>query len=268
MFGSFEKFMCLFIAALFGLYAAMDHYCPFLLYPELRGALAEFSTISHVSPRQGKVIPVSEYSAYLSNPSGYRKISLTPTEIVEMANSPQYDPSKINHFAQGADGRHYPANAYFRDFVPFRTQKKWLPLLALSLRVRYVRDDALIKDNDIWQTSVQTYTLMRGDCEDQAILLADWMIGLGYDARVVVGVVDGEGHAWVALFEDNKEYLLESTSKASRRRFPLASLHPEYIPYFMFNRDDFWVIESQNQGGWNRFASRRWIRLSAFREGV
>ncbi len=267
MFGSFEKFMCLFIAALFGLYAALDHYCPVLLYPELRGARAHFSAIVNTTPRRGKVVPVSEYSAYVSNPSGYRKISLTSEEIVEMANSPQYDPTTINHFAQGADGQRYPANAYFRSFVPFRTQKKWLPLLALSLRVRYVRDDAVIKDIDIWQTSVQTYALMRGDCEDQAILLADWMIGLGHDARVVVGTANGEGHAWVVLFEDNKEYLLESTSKASRRRFPLVSFHPEYIPYFMFNRDDFWVIESQKQGQWNRFTPRGWVRLSVFQEG-
>ena len=128
-----------------------------------------------------------------------------------------------------------------------------------------MRDDEIRIGNDTWQTSLQTYVDRWGDCEDHAILLADWMIGLGYDARVVLGMVKGEGHAWVVLYKDEKEYLLESTDKASRRRYPLVTLHPEYVPAIMFNQDHFWArMTTKDRRG--RIKSDEWIMLSDFKE--
>jgi len=134
--------------------------------------------------------------------------------------------------------------------------------LAVSLRVRYIRDDEINRGDDTWQTSPETYIKMKGDCEDHAILLADWMISLGYDARVALGTVNGEGHAWVIFYKDGKEYLLEATDKASRRRYPLVSLHPEYVSAVMFNRDHFWIRVKQNRYD----QTGQWTQLSDFKE--
>lgn len=260
--GSFEKTIIGILAGLFGIYFALEHYYPVIVYPELNRVYNQPFTTIDPAPRKGQVIPVSDYSAYLSNSS-----SFLTQESVGISGNNQYDPTKINWFAKGIDGQQHPSNAYLLGFCPFSTDKYWLPLLAVSLRVRYVSDDE-IKPDDTWQTSLETYVDMHGDCEDHSILLADWMIDLGYDARVVVGTVKGEGHAWVVLYKDGKEYLLEATEKASRRRYPFVVFHPEYIPAFMFNRDHFWARVTEHRGWRDRLQTESWVVLSDFRQSL
>ena len=120
---------------------------------------------------------------------------------------------------------------------------------------------------DVWQTSKESFVNLRGDCEDHAIVLADWLIGLGYDARVVVGEVQFKGqarggHAWVVLFEDNKEYLLEATRKAKWNLLPRASSLPYYFPAEMFNRKNFWY----NKGSkiTMKYAGESWEKTGTF----
>ena len=72
---------------------------------------------------------------------------------------------------------------------------------------------------EIWQNSRQAYLHTRGDCEDHAIILADWLIALGHDARVVLGNHRGGGHAWVVLFQDGREMILEATSKKANQGY-------------------------------------------------
>lgn len=259
--GPFEKSIMGLLLVLFGIYFALGLYFPSLSSSELSRVNDNPSIIS-LAPRKGQVVPASAYSAYLSDPSAF----LAQDEFARKSGTSRYDATKINWFAKGTDGQKYPSNAYLLGFSPFYTSKYWLPLLAVSLRVRYMRDDVIKIDDDTWQTAPETYTRMWGDCEDHAILLADWLIDLGYDARVVAGTAKGEAHAWVVLYKDGKEYLLEATNKASRRRYPLASLHPEYEPAFMFNRDHFWAVTTENSGWRNRLAAKNWVILSEFKE--
>lgn len=261
MFGRFEKSIFGLLAILFGLYFALDHYFPAIVYPELKKLRNDPSVLIKAVPRKGEVVPTSVYSAYLFNQS----LFLGQDDFGKKSENSPGDPKKINWFVKGTDGKEHPSNAYFLGFIPFHTNKYWLPLLAVSLRVKYKRDDEIILGKDIWQTSLETYIKMRGDCEDHSILLADWMTGLGYDARVVVGTAHGEGHAWVVLYKDGKEYLLETTDKASRRRYPFVALHPEYVPAIMFNRDHFWMRITK-QKGFRRVQSEEWIILSDFNE--
>lgn len=141
----------------------------------------------------------------------------------------------------------YFVNGYLTGFVPFEPQNMWLPLNYLQTRLKYQYDEVDSKSREeVWQTSKESYIKLHGDCEDHAILLADWFIGLGYDARVVTGMVKQrgdapEGHAWVVLFYDGKEYLLEATKKSKWNRIPLAKTQNNYFPKYMFNRTDFWV---------------------------
>ena len=77
--------------------------------------------------------------------------------------------------------------------------------------------------------------------------------------------MDGGGHAWVVLFKDNREYLLEATRKSGVSRmkaYPLAALHPDYHPRFMFNRDYFW--ENQGSKYTTDYSGERWVKQSRY----
>lgn len=149
--------------------------------------------------------------------------------------------------AMATDNRHYIVHGYLVGYAPFAADSIWEPWYTLASRKSYELDETLYRGRaEVWQTSRQAYQNTKGDCEDHAIALADWLIELGEDARVVLGQHGTTGHAWVVLFRDGNEYLLEATQKRLSRsytRFPLARLQAKYRPKYMFNRDTFWVNE-------------------------
>ena len=170
--------------------------------------------------------------------------------------------------ASGVDRHSYFANSFLIGYKPFDTNTVWQPLATLALRKRYTLDNKLYgpQYSDIWQNSRQAYAYTRGDCEDHAIVLADWLIAMGYDARVVVGKYKTGGHAWVILFEQGKEYILEATSKGRTRSindFIYARLATDYHPSYQFNRDDFWV----NTGSTftTLYRNEKWQKRSTFK---
>ncbi len=150
----------------------------------------------------------------------------------------------VTTIAPGLDRRHHFANAYLVGYVPFPDVEAWVPLAALAQRKRYEFDhDQYPGAPELWQTSREAFFHPRGDCEDHALALADWLIGLGHDARVVIGTMRGGGHAWVVLLDGPRTYLLEATDKRPARALPLASQLPDYRPEAMFNREHYWVNE-------------------------
>lgn len=170
--------------------------------------------------------------------------------------------------ARGIDRDYHVWQSFLQSYVPFETDNIWLPLLVLANRKQYAFDHdqyRLGTDGDIWQTSREAFFLNQGDCEDHAILLADWLIGLGEQARVAVGTMSGGGHAWVVLFRDGKEFVLEATQKhgvAGLKTYPLARTKPEYQPRFQFDRERFWV--NTRSAPTVRYGDDRWELRSRF----
>jgi hypothetical protein len=179
----------------------------------------------------------------------------------------QVDREVVSTIAPGLDRRHHFANAYLVGYVPFPEVEAWVPLAALAQRKRYEFDHAQYPGTpELWQTSREAFFQPRGDCEDHAIALADWLIGLGHDARVVIGTMrGGAGHAWVVVLDGSRTYLLEATDKHPGKALPLASTLPGYQPEAMFNRDTYWV----NSGSplTMDYRGERWQRRSVFRRG-
>ena len=174
---------------------------------------------------------------------------------------------EITGSASGVDQQAYFVNSFLIGFKPFHTDTIWQPLATLALRKSYVLDHQLYGPNmsEIWQNSRQAYLYTRGDCEDHAILLADWLIALGYRARVVLGTYRESGHAWVVLFVDGKEYLLESTDKRRPRSisdFKLARLAVDYHPIYQFDRQSFWVNSGSKYT--TRYQGGKWQLRSKF----
>lgn len=168
--------------------------------------------------------------------------------------------------ALGLDERHHFANSYLLGYLPFYTEKKWVPLYVLASRKIYQLDHLQYTGlTDIWQNSEQAFRLTRGDCEDHAIALADWLIGLGVDARVVLGKYKNEGHAWVIVFDGGKEYLLEATGKQSLTRwsqYRLAATQTDYHPRYQFDRNSFWINTGSEYTV--RYSGENWRKTSSF----
>jgi len=168
--------------------------------------------------------------------------------------------------AFGTDHSHHFVNGYLVGYEPFKTQFLWMPHYTISMRLRYQLDSKQYGGlKDVWQTSKQAFYNTRGDCEDHALILADWLIEMGIDARVVLGVYKKQGHAWIVVFKDSNFYLLEATGKQKRRHwrhYPLARLETNYHPKFMFNRDYFWV----NTGTvfTTDYQGKHWVKKSRY----
>lgn len=178
----------------------------------------------------------------------------------------RYNGLDLTPLAPALDGRLHFVNAYLVGYVPDAGVAPWVPLYTLASRKVYQTDRDQYGYDERWQTSYEAMHNERGDCEDHALALADWLIGLGMDARVVLGTVRGEGHAWVVVREGERVFLLESTDKRRVRRwaYPLAELHPEYRPGDMFNRRDWWLNDGSAT---TDYLGRHWRRLSAYGTG-
>lgn len=191
----------------------------------------------------------------------------TPEEKAESMYiwSSKHDDS-VNASAYGLDGHHHFVNSYLVGFEPFKTSKVWVPMYTISNRLSYEHDHHQYRGlKDVWQNPKETYQKNKGDCEDHALVLADWLISMKEDARVVVGKYKNQPHAWVVLFKNKQVFLLESTSKINRtslQHYPVARYQPAYNPEYMFNRKYFWI----NQGSilTTNYESNHWVKKSAF----
>jgi len=97
---------------------------------------------------------------------------------------------------------------------------------------------------EVWKSSRETWNEAAGDCEDTSILLADVLIGAGFDARVAIGWNGNIGqHAWVVVRLGERQYILESTLQKKIERRDLAAIVDAsafYQPEQLFDRDEIY----------------------------
>lgn len=128
--------------------------------------------------------------------------------------------------AVGASGRMRRATDFFEGFALPSGEVVAVPgasaeerILALWRRVaghcRYELDQDRPGgqgESEVWKTPSETWGEAAGDCEDTSILLADLLIGAGFEARVAIGWNGNIGqHAWVVVRVGERQYLLETT---------------------------------------------------------
>lgn len=152
---------------------------------------------------------------------------------------------------------------------PPRSRGRLLAMMQdLAKRMRYQFDRHRQAGlSDVWQTAEESLQSGLGDCEDHSILLADWLLSDGYDARVVLGDMptreasgaypkawspilgtQGEAHAWVAVRLNNEEYYVEATCKGSDaiglvKDAKSVWTDHSYIPKLQFDRGSFWSLK-------------------------
>ncbi len=220
---------------------------------------------------QDMTLPTSGYSLEILSPAGIKlddqKINKMLRNTGDRAGMFTYQGGGVGTYtssAQATDHRQHLVNTFLEGFQPFEVENVMMPLYVLAKRKSYEYDNIQYAGRpDVWQSSRQAFFYPRGDCEDHAIVLADWLIEMGEDARVATGLLDGGGHAWVILFKNGKEFLLEATQKyglSRNKAYPLAALHREYNPQYMFNREYFW--ENTGSKFTTSYSGKNWQKKS------
>lgn len=234
---------------------------------EVRSALLALSQQDLNLPNKGYELEVLPIHYTLSNWALHQ----TMMQQNGVSQSVTYSIKDIGTYTMSSpaiNGNHYLVNTYLEGYAPFAIDNVMVPLYILSQRKRYQLDASQYAGREeVWQSSRQAFYYPRGDCEDHAIVLADWLIENGHDARVVIGdVTRGGGHAWVVLFKHGKQYLLEATQKSglsATKPYPLAVLYTDYHPQFMFNRDYFW--ENTGSKYTTQYDGSQWHRNSHYK---
>ena len=115
-----------------------------------------------------------------------------------------FEPRKQHHFPRRpmASFLSQPLKISCRDISEIR---------AFLLTCRYVSDQEQFGVSDHWMTPSEFEQVRKGDCDDFALWTWRQLLGLGYDARFVVGYTGryGEGHAWVTLRSGERTLLVE-----------------------------------------------------------
>lgn len=166
--------------------------------------------------------------------------------------------------ANGTGNAQWFVNSYLVGFQPLDVESPSLALPLIARKKTYTRDRVQYNGRrEVWQTSREAWIATRGDCEDHALLLADWLIEMGFDARVALGSYRGGGHAWVVVIDDERQYLLEATNKQTRRRpLPRAETTQGYSADVQFNRESFWV--NTGHAATRDYAGPHWEQRSRF----
>ncbi len=116
---------------------------------------------------------------------------------------------------------------------------------------------------DAWQTGPETLRRGLGDCDDSAVLLTDWLITRGFEARLALGKMNGQGHAWVVVRLDGRTYLLESTSEppSTTSEMPLVSAsYDAYTPEQLVDPSAFYCQADANVKFDGDYFSSYWER--------
>ena len=179
---------------------------------------------------------------------------------------------------QDLDGRYHHANQFLTGFEPpsfvprtdpedldgrfFEMTTIWK---AVVDHCRYETDIlGLAGQGEQWQFASQTHAYANGDCEDTSILLVDWLIARGFDARVALGwaqTLEGEstGHAWAVCRIGEEEFILESTHHHYEEEGPPtnAEIGNRYLPYALFDRENVYFRRTE---GWtpSYYSHREW----------
>lgn len=120
--------------------------------------------------------------------------------------------------------------------------------------------------HEVWKTSRETWNEAAGDCEDTSILLADLLIGAGFDARVAIGWNGNIGqHAWVVVRVGEAQYILESTLQKKIERSdlaPVAEASAFYQPEQLFNREHLYYSTARpDHFRLDYFSAALWKRI-------
>ena len=141
---------------------------------------------------------------------------------------------------------------------------------------RYVSDREQFGVKDHWMPPEEFENIRRGDCDDFALWTWRQLLGLGYNARFVVGSAGryGIGHAWVSFRVRDRVFIVESLLPRyprfprleTLRYRPIVSVEVDgtHIKFFEHTKrapDASFRIVAPLIPEWILFRIRMWLRL-------
>jgi hypothetical protein len=142
---------------------------------------------------------------------------------------------------------------------------------------KYVSDKEQFGREDYWMPPEEFEKVKKGDCDDFALWTWRQFLGMGYNARYVVGRTGryGGGHAWVTLEKDGRHFIVDPLSQAVGERLPRLSFaryspsgsvewDGEHLKYFIHEKPEgepsfFMVLELLVEWVW--FWLIFWLRV-------
>jgi predicted transglutaminase-like cysteine proteinase len=129
-------------------------------------------------------------------------------------------------------------------------------LMFVMKHLKYTGDEKTKGQKEFWQNPEDTVTLMKGDCEDGAILIKSLSLIAGipdYKVRIAAGMVKGGGHAYVLyLRDDNTQCILDwcywPNKKPIDARPKFADEKNYYDIWFSFNRNHTFAQQKRKYG--------------------
>jgi hypothetical protein len=121
----------------------------------------------------------------------------------------------------------FPMGRYISQ--PLEKQCKDFKELRQFLRdCKYISDKEQFNKEDYWIPPEEFEITKKGDCDDFALWTWRQLLGMGFNVRYVIGCAGkyGEGHAWVTMKKDGKQFIVE----------PLASPIGCKLPRLSFSR--------------------------------
>ena len=150
--------------------------------------------------------------------------------------------AKIHHTQFGAGSRR-PFTHYLEGESHIKAESiddicDWLR------QCKYVRDEELFNQRDVWQHPGEFEALKKGDCEDHALWAWRKLIELDIPTEFVVGRIhwgndDGVqsgAHAWLVFWQDGRSYLLETTHKR-QLIYEQEKVQTKYHPWFSVDQE-------------------------------
>lgn len=129
-------------------------------------------------------------------------------------------------------------------------------LMFVVAHLKYTGDKETKGQAEFWQNPEDTVTLMKGDCEDGAILIKSLSLIAGipdYKVRIAAGMVKGGGHAYVLyLRDDDTQCVLDwcywPNKKQVNERPKFADEPNYYGIWFSFNKNFTFAEQKRKYG--------------------
>jgi len=129
-------------------------------------------------------------------------------------------------------------------------------LMFVMRNLKYTGDQKTKGQAEFWQNPEDTVTLMKGDCEDGAILIKSLSLIAGipdYKVRIAAGMVKGGGHAYVLyLRDDDTQCILDwcywPNNLPINKRKKFADEPNYYDIWFSFNRNFTFARQKRKYG--------------------
>ena len=151
-----------------------------------------------------------------------------------------------NHRTQSISTTSPKYHAWQKFIKSIQHESKLRQMLKVNMwfeQFSYKQDNWVYSSDDYWATPLE-FLERGGDCEDFAIIKYMSLKQLGFAPEdmkitIVYDVYSGTDHAFLVVYHNNAEFVLDNREKLSVSRY----MKKRYKPYYAFNENSLWTYK-------------------------